>query len=62
MGAILKALHELNENQCRKLVMKTGARVEVERLPNDHEYRRFYIEWFNNIGVRTRQKSLRVRG
>ncbi len=62
MGAIMNALHELKENQCRKLVLKTGARVEIERLPNDHDCRRFYLEWFNNVGVRTREKALRVRG
>ena len=61
MGAIMNALHELKENQCRKLVLKSGARVEIERLPNDHDCRRFYLEWFNNVGVRTREKALRVK-
>ena len=62
MGTIMNALHELKENQCRKLVLKSGARVEIERLPNVHDCRRFYLEWFNNVGVRTREKALRVRG
>lgn len=62
MGTIMNALHELKENQCRKLVLKSGARVEIERLPNDHDCRRFCLEWFNNVGVRTREKALRVRG